>query len=97
MTSDPEARELTLTVRHKSEIADGVFLFELRAIAARDDSAHRELDPIFVFFGFLFSGGRSDRFVIARTGANPSDGKRSRKNQQQESARGVRHKIRINI
>jgi ferredoxin-NADP reductase len=31
MNSDPEARELTLTVRHKSEIADGVFLFELRA------------------------------------------------------------------
>src|ERR1700679_173035 len=29
MNSDPEARELTLTVRHKSEIADGVFLFEL--------------------------------------------------------------------
>jgi phthalate 4,5-dioxygenase reductase component len=31
MNSDPEARELTLTVRHKSEIADGVFQFELRA------------------------------------------------------------------
>jgi phthalate 4,5-dioxygenase reductase subunit len=31
MASDPEAQELTLTVRHKSEIADGVFLFELRA------------------------------------------------------------------
>jgi phthalate 4,5-dioxygenase reductase component len=30
---DPETRELTLTVRRKSEIADGVFLFEL---AARD-------------------------------------------------------------
>src|SRR5579871_4767985 len=28
---DPQARQLTLTVRHKSEIADGVFLFELRA------------------------------------------------------------------
>jgi phthalate 4,5-dioxygenase reductase subunit len=36
MTPDPELRELTLQeltldVRHKSEIADGVFLFELRA------------------------------------------------------------------
>jgi phthalate 4,5-dioxygenase reductase subunit len=31
MTSDPEKRELTLKVRHKSEIADGVFLFELTA------------------------------------------------------------------
>jgi len=30
MTTDPEMRELTLKVRHKSEIADGVFLFELR-------------------------------------------------------------------
>ncbi len=31
MPPDPEARELILKVRHKSEIADGVFLFELRA------------------------------------------------------------------
>ncbi|WP_298257848.1 PDR/VanB family oxidoreductase [Bradyrhizobium sp.] len=31
MTAAPEARELTLEVRHKSEIANGVFLFELRA------------------------------------------------------------------
>ena len=31
MTPDPELRELTLAVRHKSEIADGVFLFDLRA------------------------------------------------------------------
>jgi len=31
MNSDPEMRELTLTVRQKSEIADGVFLFELAA------------------------------------------------------------------
>ncbi len=31
MTPGPDARELTLTVRHKSEIADGVFLFELTA------------------------------------------------------------------
>ena len=31
MTRDPDLRELTLTVRHKSEIADGVFLFELVA------------------------------------------------------------------
>ncbi|MGA7074836.1 PDR/VanB family oxidoreductase [Bradyrhizobium sp.] len=31
MTPDPEMRELTLKVRHKSEIADGVFLFELTA------------------------------------------------------------------
>ena len=31
MGSDPEARELVLTVRAKKEIAHGVFLFELRA------------------------------------------------------------------
>ena len=31
MTPDPDARELTLNVRRKSEIADGVFLFELAA------------------------------------------------------------------
>ncbi|HET7887142.1 MAG TPA: PDR/VanB family oxidoreductase [Bradyrhizobium sp.] len=31
MTAEPEARELSLKVRHKSEIADGVFLFELAA------------------------------------------------------------------
>src|SRR5271156_804957 len=31
MTPDPDARELMLTVRHKQEIADGVFLFELTA------------------------------------------------------------------
>ena len=31
MTTDPERRELTLKVRHKAEIADGVFLFELAA------------------------------------------------------------------
>ena len=39
MTADPDARELTLTVRHRSEIADGVFLFEL---AAKDNG---ELPP----------------------------------------------------
>src|SRR4051812_3583056 len=33
-----------------------VFLFELRTIAASDDSAHSELDPIFVFLGLLFGG-----------------------------------------
>lgn len=33
MTADPEIRELTLKVRRKSEIADGVFLFELVAHA----------------------------------------------------------------
>jgi phthalate 4,5-dioxygenase reductase component len=33
MTPDPEMRELTLKIRHKSEIADGVFLFELAAPA----------------------------------------------------------------
>jgi phthalate 4,5-dioxygenase reductase component len=31
MSLDPEARELVLTVRRKSEIAEGVFLFELRS------------------------------------------------------------------
>jgi phthalate 4,5-dioxygenase reductase component len=32
MMPDPELRELTLKVRHKSEIADGVFLFELAGL-----------------------------------------------------------------
>jgi phthalate 4,5-dioxygenase reductase component len=32
MTPDPESRELTLKVRRKSEIADGVFLFELAGL-----------------------------------------------------------------
>jgi hypothetical protein len=73
-----------------------VFLFELRAIAARDDSTDSELDPIFVFFGFLFRGS-SDGLLIACTTANSSSGKSSRKNQHQESARGVRHNIQINI
>jgi phthalate 4,5-dioxygenase reductase component len=31
MGLDPGARELVLTVRHKSEIAEGIFLFELRS------------------------------------------------------------------
>src|ERR1700732_3588071 len=31
MSLDPDAREIVLTVRKKSEIADGVFLFELRS------------------------------------------------------------------
>jgi phthalate 4,5-dioxygenase reductase subunit len=31
MSLDPDAREMVLTVRQKSEIADGVFLFELRS------------------------------------------------------------------
>lgn len=36
MSLDPEAREMALTVRQKSEIADGVFLFELRSPAGGD-------------------------------------------------------------
>jgi hypothetical protein len=36
-----------------------VLLLELRAIAARDHAADSELNPIFVFFGLLFSGGSS--------------------------------------
>jgi hypothetical protein len=48
-----------------------VFLFELRAIAIRDDSADTEFNPIFVFFGFLFRGS-SNRFLVTRTAANPS-------------------------
>ena len=31
MSLDPDAREMVLTVRQKSEIADGIFLFELRS------------------------------------------------------------------
>jgi hypothetical protein len=73
-----------------------VLLFELRAIAARDDSSDSELDPIFVFFSFLFRSS-SDSLLIARTTANSSSGESSRKDQHQESARGVRHKTLINI
>jgi hypothetical protein len=73
-----------------------VFLFELRAIAARDDSADSELNPIFVFFR-LFFRGRGDGLLIARATANSSGGKSSRKNQHQESARCDFHNIRINI
>jgi hypothetical protein len=50
-----------------------VFLFELRAIAARDDSTNSELDPVFVFFGLLFRG-RSDGFLIARPTPSASCG-----------------------
>ena len=40
MTTDPETRELTLKVRHKSEIADGVFLFELAARSQLMEVSH---------------------------------------------------------
>jgi hypothetical protein len=73
-----------------------VFLFKLCTIAAGDDSADGELDPIFVFFGLLFRGC-SDGLLIARTAANSSRGKSSRKYQHQESARCVFHNIHINI
>ena len=36
MSLDPEARELVLTVRRKSQIAEGVFLFELRSTATAE-------------------------------------------------------------
>ena len=36
MSLDPETREMVLTVRQKSEIADGVFLFELRSPTGGD-------------------------------------------------------------
>jgi phthalate 4,5-dioxygenase reductase subunit len=36
MSFDPDAREMVLTVRKKSEIADGVFLFELRSPTGAD-------------------------------------------------------------
>jgi phthalate 4,5-dioxygenase reductase component len=36
MSLDPDAREMVLTVRQKSEIADGVFLFELRSPTGAD-------------------------------------------------------------
>jgi hypothetical protein len=73
-----------------------VFLLELRPIAARDDSADSELDPIFVFFGLLFGGRSSYRFAVGAR-AKPSGGYSSRKNQHQESARGGFHNIQINI
>jgi hypothetical protein len=69
-----------------------VFLLELRAIAAGDDSTDSELDPIFVLFGLLVCR-RSDGLLIARTAANSSGGKSSRKNQHQESARGGSHNV----
>jgi phthalate 4,5-dioxygenase reductase subunit len=36
MSLDPDVREIVLTVRQKSEIADGVFLFELRSPTGAD-------------------------------------------------------------
>jgi phthalate 4,5-dioxygenase reductase component len=36
MSLDPEAREMTLTVRRKSEIAEGVFMFDLRSPTGAD-------------------------------------------------------------
>jgi hypothetical protein len=50
-----------------------MFLFELRAIAACDDSPDSELDPIFVFFRLLLRRS-SNGFLIARTTANSSGG-----------------------
>jgi hypothetical protein len=50
-----------------------VFLLELRAIAAGDDSPNSQFDPVFVFFGLLFRG-RSDGLLIARTTASPDGG-----------------------
>src|SRR5204863_4609222 len=73
-----------------------VFLLKLRAIAAGNDSANREFDPILVLFWLLFRG-RSDGLLIARPAVKPSGNKNSRKNQQQESARGGIHNIQINI
>jgi len=73
-----------------------VFLFELRAIATRDNASDSELDPILVFWSFLFRGS-SDCLLIARTTANSSSDKTSRTNQHQKFARGVRHSIAINI
>jgi hypothetical protein len=58
-----------------------VFLFKLRAIAARDDSADSELDPILVLVGLLFRCS-SDGLLIALTTANGNGGKRPCKNQQ---------------
>src|SRR5262249_36526941 len=73
-----------------------VLFLVLRPITVGDNSAHSELDPILVSFGLLFRG-RSDVLLIARTTANSSSGKSPRKDQHQESARGVRHNIQINI
>ena len=67
-----------------------MFLLELRAIAARNDPSDTKLDPIFVFWSFLFGSG-SDRFLIAATTANSRSGTSYRKDQHQEFARGVRH------
>ena len=36
MSLDPDARELVLTVRHKSEITDGVFLFVLQSLTGAE-------------------------------------------------------------
>ena len=62
-----------------------VFLFELRAVAARDDSADCELNPVLVLFGLFFCCRRG--LAIALTGAHRSDGKTSRANQHEQSRR----------
>jgi hypothetical protein len=51
-----------------------VFLLELRAIAARDDSPNSQFDPVFVLFGLLFGRRGGYSFAIAGSAASPSGG-----------------------
>jgi hypothetical protein len=74
-----------------------VFLFKLRAIAARDHSADSKLDPVFVFFRLLFGSRGCKRLAIAGARPQPDGSKTSRKNHYQEYARQVGHKTEINI
>src|SRR6516162_11100514 len=75
-----------------------MFLFELRAITAGDDSAHGELNPVLVLFRLIFGSRSGHGFAVACvTGVNSNSCKSSRKNQHEESASGGLHKIQINI
>jgi phthalate 4,5-dioxygenase reductase subunit len=73
MTVDPDARELVLTVRQKSEIADGVFLFELRSPTGAELPPFTPGSHITVSapsgqkrrYSLCNDSGERDRYVIA--------------------------------
>ncbi len=73
MSVDPDARELVLTVRQKSEIADGVFLFELRSPTGAELPPFTPGSHITVTapsgqkrrYSLCNDSGERDRYVIA--------------------------------
>jgi phthalate 4,5-dioxygenase reductase subunit len=73
MSLDPDSREMALTVRKKSEIADGVFLFELRSPAGADLPAFKPGSHITVTapsgqkrrYSLCNDPGERDHYLIA--------------------------------